>query len=353
MKARIGFTALAVGALIAMGTSTAAFAEEAAPVDPTAVVEETAAPETPATEAPAVPAEEEATPEAEAPATATEPEPEPAAPAAVPAEVAPATVVEDSNYPERLSQSWTLPAKWNDPNVVPVYQESIFPQTEGASCGVWNQNDDYLIENASEKDTFNGLFADGVLTKDEDSSIYLSHTFTFTPCPPAPGPANPAGTVTAVCGVATINLSNAGENILTTAFVVYVDGEAVDFIALAAGETTSRTLTYGEDTGTHSVEVRTGPAQGDTEVGAVKVETNCTIPPVTPEPPVVAPPVETPVAAAPVVEVAPAAVQEPSEDRLADTGTELNGGMIAAALLLASGMAFGFVAMIRRRSTSK
>lgn len=164
-------------------------------------------------------------------------------------------------------------------------------------------------------------------------------------CPVPPGPANGSANIQSVCAEqggsdVHIILENDGENILTASFVVYVDGEFNQAAAVAAGEHQDIDLSFAEDSGEHTVTVRTGPAQGDEELATATVGTDCL-------PAVVTPPTETPAPTTAAPAPTPAAVAAPaaavvSDDELAHTGS--NEGALAlglaggAAVLLAGGV---------------
>lgn len=96
-------------------------------------------------------------------------------------------------------------------------------------------------------------------------------TFTFVDpstidCTQPPADANPGAVLVVACGTADVDLSNElGQNPsqLTASFVIYVDGNFYDAYAVTAGSIQHVSLTFSEDSGDHTVQVRTGPAFGD------------------------------------------------------------------------------------------
>lgn len=82
---------------------------------------------------------------------------------------------------------WLLPDTWNY-DVTPTYQAAIFPQNRididsVIPCERWVQDDTYAIENEKDEKIFKSL--GDVLTRGEDSKIYLSHVFIKGPeCEP-------------------------------------------------------------------------------------------------------------------------------------------------------------------------
>ncbi|MGH3706366.1 MAG: hypothetical protein ACRDT9_17145, partial [Agromyces sp.] len=94
------------------------------------------------------------------------------------------------------------------------------------------------------------------------------------------GAANAAAVIAAPsCGVVDVTVTNpalADDAInATTSAVVYVDGEAKHFLAIAEDGTEQRTISFAEDSGDHKVVVRTGPAHGDVVLASATVPTDC------------------------------------------------------------------------------
>ncbi|MFB6611017.1 hypothetical protein ACFCVO_11885 [Agromyces sp. NPDC056379] len=94
------------------------------------------------------------------------------------------------------------------------------------------------------------------------------------------GAANAAAVIAASsCGAVDITVTNpalADDAInATTSAVVYVDGEAQHFLAIAENGTEQRTISFTEDSGDHKVVVRTGPAHGDVVLASATVPTDC------------------------------------------------------------------------------
>lgn len=170
----------------------------------------------------------------------------------------------------------------------------------------------------------------------------INHPAVTCPAPPAHNANGEAS-----CGVWDITLYNQqaeGYENQTASFVVYIDGEFDNAYAVPGGEMQTISGTFEEDSGQHSVIVRTGAAQGDEFVFRLdEIKSDCVTPPVTEEPeePTTPTTPSTPVtpekpAPAPVK----AAVVAPTADALATTGGDPMGtlwGLTLAALLLASG----------------
>lgn len=99
---------------------------------------------------------------------------------------------------------------------------------------------------------------------------------------PPPAEPNPAASIDTTCGAATVTATNElGDALdrLTASLVVYVDGTATLFPTVPAGQSyTSDPITFGEDSGDHTVTVRTGPAFGDVELTTATVSSDCTVP---------------------------------------------------------------------------
>jgi len=219
-------------------------------------------------------------------------------------------------------------------------------------CGVTAQVDTYPSQAALDT-----LAADGVLTLGEDYGIAESWRFVYGgDCPVEPGPANPAATITATCGAATVTVTNEGENILTASAVVYVNGNFSQAIAVPAGKSQTVDLTFPEDSGDAVVEVRTGPAFGDEILASATVESDCIAAPPVVTPPTDTPsttPTETPAAAAPVVEQPQqrVAALEVSDDELAKTGSDSMGGLIGAGAAVLILLLFGSALVVATRRT--
>ncbi|MFC9559977.1 hypothetical protein [Agromyces sp. NPDC056965] len=94
------------------------------------------------------------------------------------------------------------------------------------------------------------------------------------------GAANAAAVIAAPsCGVVDVTVTNpalAADAInATTSAVVYIDGEAKHFLAIAENGAEQRTISFAEDSGDHGVVVRTGPAHGDVVLASTTVLTDC------------------------------------------------------------------------------
>lgn len=234
-----------------------------------------------------------------------------------------------------------------------------WPQTAAndPECGVWYQVDTYLT---SERDTF---VADGILTIGEDYQTQyqrgaISWRFVFGgECPPPPAAANPAATIDQTCGAANVTVTNDlgdAEQRLTASVVIYVDGNFDQALAVLGGQTGTASFTFPEDSGEHSVEVRTGPAFGDVLLAeAGGIESDCVVTPPVVVPPVVVPPVVVPpVVIVPAVPAALVAAPAPIE-QLAQTGSNVEQqnyilGWSAAILLLAGLLVLGAKLAVNR-----
>ena len=117
------------------------------------------------------------------------------------------------------------------------------------------------------------------------------YPFTFTDpgsCEVPPTAANPTATVTAICGSATLILTNPlvnDANQITASFVVNVDGEFYGAYSAQAGARVEEVIEFGEDTGTHLVEVFQAGTSEWKLIASGEVSSDCEVPPTTPEEP--------------------------------------------------------------------
>lgn len=128
----------------------------------------------------------------------------------------------------------------------------------------------YRVQAGTEKDLYVGL------PVNEWTTVTVE-----TDCTPNEVPANAVASITAVCGAATITLTNpqAEWNINQTAsFVIYVDGSFYSAHAVVADDSETVNLTFPEDSGDHTVQVRTGPAFGDELLDEATVTSDCILP---------------------------------------------------------------------------
>ncbi|MFF2371577.1 hypothetical protein [Agromyces sp. NPDC058110] len=92
------------------------------------------------------------------------------------------------------------------------------------------------------------------------------------------------------CGTAVVTLTNdellASKVNGTYSAIVSVDGAVKDIVAVFENQPVSKTYTFAEDSGEHVVEVRTGPAHGDTLLASVTVDSDCVVNPIDPVDPV-------------------------------------------------------------------
>lgn len=149
-----------------------------------------------------------------------------------------------------------------------------------------------VVDAAAFGETFAQSFA---LDKHTEQSYTVTvHSFdgtgagTFAGTSPACGlgAANPAAVIATSCGAAQVDITNAALAAdavnATASVVVYVDGTAVDFFAPAEDATDSTGYTFAEDSGDHTIVVRTGPAHGDTVLASATVSSDCAENPVEP-----------------------------------------------------------------------
>lgn len=204
--------------------------------------------------------------------------------------------------------------------------------------------------------------AQGTPTIEVPNPDYVAPTTETVEHPAVTCPAPPAHTATGAteCGEWTITIGNEQEEGYengTASFVLYIDGEFESAHAVMGGESTVLSGSFDEDSGTHEVIVRSGPAQGDRVVFSLIVESDCevTVPPteepteptepeepttpVTPEEPAAPAAPEAPApAAAPAAAAAKTATVEADEaDTLAQTGID--------PLVLALGLPMGVAAL--------
>ena len=81
-----------------------------------------------------------------------------------------------------------------------------------------------------------------------------------------------------VYSITLYNQQGEWEQAKTASFVVYVDGEFDAAYAVAGGESQTITGAFDEDSGNHQVIVRTGAAQGDEFVFSLDVPSDCIVP---------------------------------------------------------------------------
>lgn len=161
-------------------------------------------------------------------------------------------------------------------------------------------------------------------------------------CPPAP--ANPTALVTAVCGEATLVFTNpfiADAEQLTASFVVNVDGVFYGAFVAEAGAHVTETITFGEDTGSHKVEVYQAGTSEWKLIASGDVTSDCVAPPVTPEEPEEPTTPVTPEepTVKPAAKPVTAKTVTASADTLAQTGGAGDNGLFgAASLLLIAGL---------------
>jgi len=146
------------------------------------------------------------------------------------------------------------------------------------------QFDKYWIKDAEDKAYWESLTRLNSAADDQslDPHGYYVKTIEAKDC--APKPINPIANGSVICGSATFNLYNParyeGDVNLTASLVFWIDGKVAPehIYAVASNETKTVTVTFPEDSGNHSVFVRTGFAQGDVYVWDQVVTTDC-IPP--------------------------------------------------------------------------
>jgi hypothetical protein len=110
---------------------------------------------------------------------------------------------------------------------------------------------------------------------------------TTTPCDVPVTPANPQASIAALCGEATVTLSNPQDPYtanLTASFVVEVDGVFWDAFTVNGGETDDWSLTFDEDTGSHTVEVFQAGTSAWASIASAVVDSDCAEAPTEPTP---------------------------------------------------------------------
>mgnify|MGYP001589585749 CR=1 FL=1 len=284
-------TFAAAVALIAapLAAGSAAVADEV--TDPAVVqtVEETA-PATDTTEAPAEVAEATVVTEPEVVTTtpAEQPVQEPVDNAVQTTDAqpqAPPVAVKSNPYFEsyEVCATWSVD-KGND----------LWPQTlvsrdcnyvPAAQCEPYKiQFDKYWIRDEADKAYWESLTKLNSAADDQrlEPHGYYVKTIEARDC--SPKPINPIANGEVVCGAATFNLYNParaeGDVNLTASLVFWIDGKVAPehIYAVASGEVKTVTVSFPEDSGNHSIFVRTGYAQGDEYVWDQVVTTDC-IPP--------------------------------------------------------------------------
>ena len=257
--------------------------------------------------------------------------------------------------PATKTLKWTLPNGGTPENV--TWPQPVF-NAESIPCGetVWVQVDVYPYTSESDKARTDALDDDGVLTQGEDYGWAKSWTFesySAPDCEIPPTAANPTAVITAVCGKATLILTNPlvnDANQITASFVVNVDGEFYGAYSAEAGARVEESIGFGEDTGNRLIEVFQAGTSEWKLIASSEVTSDCVVPPVVVPPvvtpPVVEPPVVQPPAAKPPVKAA--VVTQPTE-QLAQTGLDFP---VFPAVLVASVILGGgawLLVMARRR----
>lgn len=173
---------------------------------------------------------------------------------------------------------WSLPDGGTDLNV--TWPQTYVPDCVPA-CETWLQVDTYPTSAVAD------LIADGLLEHKEDWDAVISWRFVKgDDCAEVPSAPNPEAGIASSCGVANAWLSNPlgdAETRLTASAVLYVDGVFRQAVVALGGETTQfEEVTFPEDSGIHTVTVRTGPAFGDILLSEKSIESDC-LPPEQPE----------------------------------------------------------------------
>lgn len=280
--------ALALGLGSALLAPAGAFAEDAPVEETSAFVSD-----------PVVVTETEESVEYEsAPAVYVDPAPvaevvEPVAPAAAKSIVSPIPPVQKSKYitavwyaegtnqwPEE-GQTLTASQKQKDP-----YLDVDFVKAAAAElgCGFTIQGDLYNDDKVTKSLLDGGkLYGPSNPTESWPGGSYKSEYSTvFYTGDCAPGEPNGAASIEASCAAAAVTVTNAldgKKERLTASFVVYVDGEFFEALVALGGETVTGTpITFAEDSGSHIVQVRAGPAQGDALLAEANVLSDCVLP---------------------------------------------------------------------------
>lgn len=260
-----------------------------------------------------------------------------------------AVVCEDEEPP--VVTPVTKQLKWQLPETG-MWDQTVF-NPELVPCGttVRVQVDTYPYTTDADKARTDALDDDGFLREGEDygwAQSWYFENYTAPDCEVPPTAANPTATVTAICGSATVILTNPLVNDadqLTASFVVFVDGEYYDAYSAEAGARVEELIEFGEDTGDHKIEVFQAGTSEWKLIGSATVTSDCVVPPVV-TPPVVEPPVVQPPAAKPPVTTAAVTT---STEHLAQTGLDLPVFPIALVASVMLGGGAWLLVMARRR----
>lgn len=109
----------------------------------------------------------------------------------------------------------------------------------------------------------------------------FTHQDIATACPPVEVPANPVADIDAICGEASITLTNPqkdGEANQTASYVVNVDGKFYGAYAVVANGSETVKLTFPEDSGDHKVEVFQAGTSEWKSIAKATVPSDCVLP---------------------------------------------------------------------------
>lgn len=174
-----------------------------------------------------------------------------------------------------------VPAETEERLVTPAQEADDAPNTVTVTV------DGEVVESAAFGESYTGSIALDKYTEQQWSVDVVGYTgvgtetFSGTSGTCATGPINAAGSITAECGVATLELSNEAlsDDAVngTYAAVVTIDGAAqpADVIAVFENGIESKRYEFAEDTGEHTIVARTGSAQGNALIAEATVDTDC------------------------------------------------------------------------------
>lgn len=296
----------------------------------------------------------------------------------VPAQDTPTILVDEPN-PAYVPATPDQPAQGeptivvDNPEYTPATEGDSTPNTVTATIDGVEVLSDSFGESYSETIPFENKYVahDWSVTitawNDPDGSNGWTKTIsgTTTPCEEpetSVSPANPTASLTAICGSATMILTNPLINDaeqLTASFIAEVDGEFYDAYSVMAGGREEVVIDFDEDSGDHTIEVFQAGTSEWKSIAKGTVPSDCEVPP-TEEPEEPTKPEEpttptTPDKVTPVkvtsTQVKAAAVA-PTTDTLAATGadgSEIVWGLTGGALAIALGALAIMLGMRRRQ----
>lgn len=115
-----------------------------------------------------------------------------------------------------------------------------------------------------------------------DNSAYSFHREGITDACTIPVVnSNPQATITATCGAATIDFTNPEqpyEQNKTAAYTVWIDGQFKEAVVDAGGLTETRSYTFAEDSGDHTIVVKNADSEGGAVLAEATVSSDCIAP---------------------------------------------------------------------------